>query len=78
MGTKGDYAASVIERENPEVTAAVIVVQTPVPFEYNIRCNRVWVWVDKKVDGTVVVVPIVEISCCRKVVQLLSEADTVA
>uniref|UniRef100_M4EWA6 chorismate mutase n=1 Tax=Brassica campestris TaxID=3711 RepID=M4EWA6_BRACM len=36
MGTKGDYAASVIERENPEVTAAVIVVQTPVPFEYNI------------------------------------------
>ncbi|WZZ36448.1 hypothetical protein YC2023_019849 [Brassica napus] len=59
VGTKGDYAASVIERENPGVTAAVIVVRSPVPFEYNIRCNRVWVWVDKKVDGTVVVVPIV-------------------
>ncbi|CAN6802178.1 unnamed protein product, partial [Brassica oleracea] len=43
VGTKGDYAASVIESENPGVTAAVIVVRSPVPFEYNIRCNRVWV-----------------------------------
>ncbi|XP_024003973.1 protease inhibitor HPI-like [Eutrema salsugineum] len=43
-GTNGDYAASVIKRENPTLDVAVFLDGTPVqPY---LNCNRVRVWVD--------------------------------
>ncbi|KAJ0247401.1 hypothetical protein HA466_0168170 [Hirschfeldia incana] len=57
VGSDGRYAASVIECENPGVKAIVILQGSPVTFDF--RCDRVWVWVDKEVDGTVVGVPTV-------------------
>ena len=50
MGTNGDYAASVIERENTRVDAIVILDGTPVTTDF--RCNRVRV----RVDGNRIVV----------------------
>ncbi|EOA28708.1 hypothetical protein CARUB_v10024936mg [Capsella rubella] len=43
--TNGDYAASVIERENPSVDAVVILDGTPVTADF--RCDRVRVRVDR-------------------------------
>jgi len=43
-GTNGDYAAVVIERENPTVNAAVILDGSPVTADF--RCDRVRVFVD--------------------------------
>ncbi|VVB03256.1 unnamed protein product [Arabis nemorensis] len=43
--TNGDYAASLIERENSKVDAIVILEGTPVTKDF--RCDRVWVWVDR-------------------------------
>lgn len=45
MGTNGDYAASVIERENPNVDAVVVLNGSPVTADF--RCDRVRVWVDR-------------------------------
>ncbi|CAF1700628.1 unnamed protein product, partial [Brassica oleracea] len=50
VGTNGDYAASVIERENTRVDAIVILDGTPVTTDF--RCNRVRV----RVDGNRIVV----------------------
>ncbi|XP_019059273.1 PREDICTED: glu S.griseus protease inhibitor-like [Tarenaya hassleriana] len=50
VGTNGDFAASVIERENRRVDAAVIPVQSRVTADF--RCDRVRV----RVDGNRVVV----------------------
>ncbi|KAH0887072.1 hypothetical protein HID58_063168, partial [Brassica napus] len=38
LGTNGDYAASVIERENSRVDAMVILDGTPVTGDF--RCDR--------------------------------------
>lgn len=45
LGTNGDYAASVIERENSRVDAMVILDGTPVTGDF--RCDRVRVRVDR-------------------------------
>ncbi|KAF3545578.1 hypothetical protein DY000_02002129 [Brassica cretica] len=50
VGTNGDYAASMIERENTRVDAIVILDGTPVTTDF--RCNRVRV----RVDGNRIVV----------------------
>ncbi|KAF8086818.1 hypothetical protein N665_0611s0004 [Sinapis alba] len=57
VGTKGDYAASVIERENSRVKAVVILDGSPVTTDF--RCDRVWVRVDKEVEGIVIKTPTV-------------------
>ncbi|KAG7574138.1 Proteinase inhibitor I13 potato inhibitor I superfamily [Arabidopsis suecica] len=44
-GTNGDYAAAVIERENPTVDAIVILDGSPVTADF--RCDRVRVFVDR-------------------------------
>ncbi|CAH8362921.1 unnamed protein product [Eruca vesicaria subsp. sativa] len=44
VGTNGDYAASVIEKENRRVDAIVILDGTPVTADF--RCDRVRVWVN--------------------------------
>ncbi|VVB03255.1 unnamed protein product [Arabis nemorensis] len=44
LGKRGDYAASVIERENPRVDAVVILEGSPVTGDF--RCDRVRVWVN--------------------------------
>ncbi|CAN7115758.1 unnamed protein product [Brassica rapa subsp. narinosa] len=54
VGTNGDYAALVIERENTRVDAIVILDGTPVTADF--RCDRVRVRVDK--NRIVVKVPI--------------------
>ncbi|CAH8376228.1 unnamed protein product [Eruca vesicaria subsp. sativa] len=53
LGTNGDYAASVIERENSRVDAMVILDGTPVTGDF--RCDRVRVRVNR--NRTVVQVP---------------------
>ncbi|CAF2295624.1 unnamed protein product, partial [Brassica rapa] len=45
LGTNGDHAASVIERENSRVDAMVILDGTPVTGDF--RCDRVRVRVDR-------------------------------
>ncbi|XP_019059272.1 PREDICTED: glu S.griseus protease inhibitor-like [Tarenaya hassleriana] len=52
VGTNGDFAASVIERENPRVDAVVIRAGIPVIGDF--RCDRVRV----RVDGNRVVVEV--------------------
>ncbi|CAN6835403.1 unnamed protein product, partial [Brassica oleracea] len=54
VGTNGDYAASVIERENSRVDALVILQGSPVTAD--VRCDRVRVWVNR--NRIVVHVPI--------------------
>ncbi|CAL1383193.1 unnamed protein product [Linum trigynum] len=44
VGRNGDFAATVIERENRNVDAIVLREGTPVTRDF--RCNRVWVWVN--------------------------------
>ncbi|KAL5712225.1 hypothetical protein ACHQM5_014416 [Ranunculus cassubicifolius] len=53
VGLNGDNAATKIERENGLVNAIVVVEGSGVILDY--RCNRVWVWVNKK--GKVIRVP---------------------
>ncbi|CAH8299624.1 unnamed protein product [Eruca vesicaria subsp. sativa] len=57
VGSDGNDAASVIESQNPGVKAVVILDGSPVTGDF--RCDRVWVRVDKEVDGIVVQVPTV-------------------
>ncbi|XP_018435010.1 protease inhibitor HPI [Raphanus sativus] len=45
LGTNGDFAASVIERENSRVDAMVILDGTPVTGDF--RCDRVRVRVNR-------------------------------
>ncbi|KAL1191314.1 Glu S.griseus protease inhibitor [Cardamine amara subsp. amara] len=54
MGTKGEYAKEVIERENPKMNAVIILDGTNIPFIY--ICDRVYVWVND--HGIVVQIPI--------------------
>ena len=44
IGTDGNIAAAIIEKENKHVEAIVLEDGTPVT---HFRCNRVWVWVDE-------------------------------
>ncbi|ESQ52564.1 hypothetical protein EUTSA_v10017502mg [Eutrema salsugineum] len=53
VGTNGEYAASVIEKENTSVDAVVILDGIPVTADF--RCDRVRVRVDR--NGIVVKVP---------------------
>ncbi|KAF8392254.1 hypothetical protein HHK36_022596 [Tetracentron sinense] len=53
LGTQGDVAAATIERENPLVTARIVLEGNFVIQDF--RCTRVWVWVDN--SGTVTRVP---------------------
>ncbi|CAN7059472.1 unnamed protein product, partial [Brassica rapa subsp. trilocularis] len=46
VGTNGDYAASVIERQNSRVNAVVILDGSPVTADFRCDRNRVRVWVD--------------------------------
>ncbi|KAL0419800.1 UNVERIFIED_CONTAM: Proteinase inhibitor [Sesamum radiatum] len=55
VGKKGDDAAVVIEKQNPNVNAIVLKDGTPVPKDF--RCDRVWVWVDDY--GVVVRAPVI-------------------
>ncbi|KAG8653956.1 proteinase inhibitor-like [Manihot esculenta] len=45
VGKDGNRAAVIIEKENKHVTAIVLKYATPVPRD--LRCDRVWVWVDE-------------------------------
>lgn len=46
VGVEGEVAKATIERENPIVTAKIVVEgETYVITNYD--CYRVWVWVDK-------------------------------
>ncbi|KAM5550241.1 hypothetical protein ABKV19_025319 [Rosa sericea] len=57
VGEHGEVAKGKIERENPNVTARIVVDgEMYVITDYD--CFRVWVWVDKD-DGTVVKTPII-------------------
>ncbi|KAI5680126.1 hypothetical protein M9H77_01353 [Catharanthus roseus] len=46
VGERGEAAAAVVERENPNVRAIVLKDGTPVTRDF--RCDRVWVWVNKE------------------------------
>ncbi|KAK4492571.1 hypothetical protein RD792_003386 [Penstemon davidsonii] len=46
VGANGDAAATVIERQNPNVNA--IVVRDGTSVTEDIRCDRVWVWVNRR------------------------------
>ncbi|XP_038714046.1 inhibitor of trypsin and hageman factor-like [Tripterygium wilfordii] len=53
VGTKGEVAEGIIERENINVNAIVVPEGSSVILDF--RCDRVWVWVNK--DGVVYRVP---------------------
>ncbi|ESQ44674.1 hypothetical protein EUTSA_v10003305mg [Eutrema salsugineum] len=53
MGTKGEYAKEVIERENPKMKADIILDGTAIPEIF--ICSRVIVWVND--CGIVVQIP---------------------
>uniref|UniRef100_A0A7N0UEB1 Uncharacterized protein n=1 Tax=Kalanchoe fedtschenkoi TaxID=63787 RepID=A0A7N0UEB1_KALFE len=55
VGTEGQAAAAIIEKENPSVNAVVILEGTPVTKE--IDCTRVRVWVNER--GVVISVPVI-------------------
>ncbi|KAK4493400.1 hypothetical protein RD792_017698 [Penstemon davidsonii] len=55
VGANGDAAATVIEMQNPNVNATVVRDGTPVTED--IRCDRVWVWVNRR--GVVVHPPLI-------------------
>lgn len=55
METKGEYAKEVIERENPKMTAVIILDGTFVPEIF--ICDRVYVWVND--CGIVVKIPVI-------------------
>ncbi|XP_076940140.1 subtilisin-chymotrypsin inhibitor-2A-like [Bidens hawaiensis] len=46
VGKKGEVAKAIIEKENPVVTAYVILEGTPIPLDY--RTDRVWVVVNSE------------------------------
>ncbi|CAN6551772.1 hypothetical protein ACFX13_012892 [Malus domestica] len=57
VGVKGKIAKETIEKENPIVTAKIVIEgETYVITNYD--CYRVWVWVDKD-DGLVTKPPII-------------------
>jgi hypothetical protein len=53
LGAEGKVAAATIERENPLVEAIIVPEGSMVILDF--RCDRVWVWVDKR--GIVFQVP---------------------
>ncbi|KAL2325122.1 hypothetical protein Fmac_024180 [Flemingia macrophylla] len=53
VGVEGTVAEATIERENSLVDAIIVVEGTIVTTDF--RCDRVWVWVNKK--GIVYQVP---------------------
>ncbi|CAK9146379.1 unnamed protein product [Ilex paraguariensis] len=53
VGVKGETAVAIIERENPLVTAIIVPEGSSIILD--VRCDRVWVWVDK--NGIVYLVP---------------------
>ncbi|KAF5820620.1 putative proteinase inhibitor I13, potato inhibitor I [Helianthus annuus] len=55
VGAKGEAAAATIEKENPLVNATVILEGTATTRDF--RCDRVWVWVNRK--GVVTRTPII-------------------
>ncbi|XVE68858.1 hypothetical protein DITRI_Ditri09bG0103500 [Diplodiscus trichospermus] len=55
LGTKGEEAAAIIERENPNVNAEIVLEGTFVNPVF--LCTRVRVWVDT--NGIVTRVPII-------------------
>ncbi|XP_076883708.1 inhibitor of trypsin and hageman factor-like [Bidens hawaiensis] len=46
VGGKGEVAKAIIEKENPLVTANVILEGTPIPLDF--RTDRVWVVVNSE------------------------------
>uniref|UniRef100_A0A7N0TUC1 Proteinase inhibitor n=1 Tax=Kalanchoe fedtschenkoi TaxID=63787 RepID=A0A7N0TUC1_KALFE len=48
VGKDGHEAAGIIESQNHRVRAIVLLVGTPTTRDF--RCDRVWVWVNKKGD----------------------------
>ncbi|XAR57368.1 hypothetical protein NMG60_11025488 [Bertholletia excelsa] len=55
VGKNGDYAKKVVEKENPHVNAIVLPEGSHVPLDF--RCDRVFIFVDKK--NIVVTVPVI-------------------
>ncbi|KAA8548765.1 hypothetical protein F0562_000449 [Nyssa sinensis] len=55
VGKKGEIAAATIEKENPFVTAEIVLKGTIVTPDF--RCDRVRVWVNEK--GIVYEVPVI-------------------
>ncbi|KAI3913587.1 hypothetical protein MKW92_043243 [Papaver armeniacum] len=53
VGFYGETAARIIERENPNVNAIVLLEGTPTTLDF--RCDRVWVFVNEA--GKVVQTP---------------------
>jgi len=53
VGVEGKVAEATIQRENPLVDAIIVPEGSVVILD--VRCDRVWVWVDK--DGIVFKVP---------------------
>ncbi|KAD3338341.1 hypothetical protein R6Q59_027011 [Mikania micrantha] len=56
VGADGEAAAATIERQNPRVNAIVILDGTSTTKD--LRCDRVWVWVNS--DGVVIRTPIIQ------------------
>ncbi|KAA8548766.1 hypothetical protein F0562_000450 [Nyssa sinensis] len=48
VGERGEIAAATIEKENPFVTAEIVLKGTIVPADLVPVCSRVRVWVDNK------------------------------
>ncbi|EXB81308.1 Proteinase inhibitor [Morus notabilis] len=55
VGVSGEIATATIERENPTVHAIIKRQGTGVTDD--LKCNRVWVWVDA--HGVVTTVPMI-------------------
>ncbi|KAJ4836291.1 hypothetical protein Tsubulata_008020 [Turnera subulata] len=53
VGAKGEEAAAIIEKENPNVNAIIVLEGSPITLDY--RCDRVRVFVDE--NGIVVSAP---------------------
>lgn len=53
VGKRGEVATAKIEKENPNVNADVVPEGSSVGQD--LRCDRVWVWVNK--DGIVISTP---------------------
>ncbi|RZC83601.1 hypothetical protein C5167_046389 [Papaver somniferum] len=45
VGYSGETAARIIERQNHNVNAIVLLDGTPTTKDF--RCDRVWVWIDE-------------------------------
>ncbi|KAK1428380.1 hypothetical protein QVD17_17213 [Tagetes erecta] len=56
VGATGEAAATKIEKENPRVDAIVLLDGTPTTRD--LRCDRVWVWVNS--NGVVIRTPIIQ------------------